>query len=127
MDELEWRRHCDAVTDEMREHTRPFVTGLSHRASGHRRLFGSGTYVLRSGQRLLLTCEHVARHPRLEMRLWPGTKDYVVPGEFTLRPDPDLTWCEVPDDMWLGIDHKANAVPYERLASRHHVGDQSEL
>jgi hypothetical protein len=59
--------------------------------------------------------------------LWPGTTNYAVPTDFTLRPDPDLAWSDIPNEMWKGVEHNAVAIPYERFAPRHHVTHESEV
>lgn len=123
----EFRAICNSVTDQMRDHTRPFVTGLSQRTGSYRKLVGSGSYVLRNERRLLLTCEHVGRFQNLEHRFWDDTTDYLVREPFTQRSVPDVAWSMVPEDMWDAVACKAEAIPYERFDVKHSPVSSLEL
>jgi len=122
----EWDAICDNITDRMRRHTRPFVTPLSYRTGPYRKLAGTGTYVARDGQHLVLTCEHVTRLGNLEQRFFRSTTDHRVQEPFIAKPEPDVAWSIVPDDMWNGARDVSKAVPYERFALKHHVVDTAE-
>jgi hypothetical protein len=112
----------------MRAHTRPFVTALSRRTGSYPKLVGSGAYFWRNGQRLVLTCEHVARQPDLEHRFWNSSQWLPFREPFTLRPNPvDAAWCLVPEDTWSGITHQSDAIPYERFDVEHSIADHHEL
>jgi hypothetical protein len=121
-----WDEICDNITDRMRRHTRPFVTPLSYRTGAYRKLAGTGTYVARDGQHLVLTCEHVTRLGNLEQRFFNSTTDYRLRLPFIVKPTPDVAWSVVPDDMWSEVRDKAKVIPYERFALTHHVADRAE-
>ena len=124
----EWLKVCDGITDRMRAHTRAFVTAVSSRVGSYPKLIGSGSYVVRDGQRLLLTCEHVAKQPDLEHQFWASDRQWPIREPFTLKPDPiDAAWWVVPDEMWSGTKHASQAIPYERFAPWHSLADPAEV
>ncbi|MDF2434535.1 MAG: hypothetical protein JWP44_4166 [Mucilaginibacter sp.] len=128
MTPAEWKTICDQITDEMRAHTRAFVTAISTRTGSYPKLVGSGAYLLREGQGFLLTCEHVANQPNLEHQFWTSDKQLPIREAFTLKPDPiDAAWSTVPDEMWSGINHASKAIPYERFALKHSISDPEEV
>jgi hypothetical protein len=125
----EWKAVCDDITDRMREHTRPFVTPLSYRAGTFHKLAGSGSYVGRNDEHLLLTCEHVARIGKnIEQRFFGSNADHNVREPFVVRADPviDLAWSRIPDFMWDGAKSSAIQIPYERFAAKHAIRDKFE-
>ncbi len=127
MNNDDWRQISNYVTDAMREHTRPFVTPLSRNEGGYWKLEGSGSYVDRGGQRVILTCEHVGRYPDLHCAYWQEARQHRIAEEFELRKNADLAWAVIADDVWAGNNHNAQTVPYSRFAERHSVVDKAEL
>jgi hypothetical protein len=128
MTPAQWKAICDDITHRMLEYTRPYVTPLSSRTSaGFRKLEGSGSYVTYEDERLLLTCEHVERGNQLNQKVFDLTKDYAVANPFFAKPHPvDVAWSCVPDDMWFGIDHEAQEIPFSRFAVKHALFDKYE-
>lgn len=122
-----WIEMCSTITDAMNRHTRPFVTPLTTSDDDHVRLVGSGTYVTAHGQRLLLTCEHVARISPMEYRFFGSDSVFRHPEPFTSDPDPtDAAFARITDDAWSRAKHQADAVFYERFAHQHSVATQTE-
>lgn len=127
MTPAEWKAISNDVTDQMKEYTRPYVTPLSSRTgAGFWKLEGSGSYVAYEDQRILLTCEHVVRENQLHQRFYDLKTDYAVREPFFIKPNPDLAWSGIPDEMWSGVYHKAAEIPFAKFSARHCLFDKYE-
>jgi hypothetical protein len=117
----EWNTVCNDVTDAMKHHTRPFVTPLSTSGDDQVRLVGSGSYVAVDGDRILVTCEHVARTTPMEFRFYGCESVFRYPEAFAMEPHPiDAALALISDRAWTQVTHQAAVISYERFALRHH-------
>jgi hypothetical protein len=124
----QWERIKQSVTEEMLEHTQPFVTALSTETPKAVRLVGTGSYVKGENQRLLLTCEHVAREKPMHYRFMGSEKVFEHPGPWTLATHPtDTAFALISSAQWCATNHQAEAIPIERFADRHELVEQAEL
>jgi hypothetical protein len=120
----EWNRICDFVTEEMRRHSRPFVTPLVEKTT----LVGSGNYMLLNGETFIATCQHVAKCGQLDYRLYGLDKAFSSHGEWKMEPPPvDLAIAPLLYDQWGSLDHQAEGVSYDRFAQRHAPFDCYEI
>jgi hypothetical protein len=124
----EWNRAKHRVTDEMLAYTRPFVTPLTKEVPKTIRLVGSGSYVSWASDRILLTCEHVARHESLHCRFHGLDSVYEHPGPWVMDRHPiDAAFAKMEDRSWRAMQHEAETVPSEKFAPSHKISQQSEL
>jgi len=124
----EWKVICGNVTDAMSCHTRPFVTPLSTSSDHQVRLVGNGSYVTINGDRILVTCKHVARTVPMEYRFYGCESVFRCPIAFTMEHHRiDAAFAPITDQAWTQAAHQAAAIPYERFAARHHVVQCEEL
>jgi len=129
MTKEEWRKICSDLTDAMLSFTRPFVTSLGTPTANKDRLAGSGTYVGLAGQRLLLTCEHVARFQPID-HYFSGTQTrFEHPGLWCSDPHPkkDVAFAFITDAVWLSEQHRSLPLPYAKIAEQHHIAFPEEL
>ena len=128
MTQEEWKKICSDVTAAMKDHTCRFVTPLSTSTDEEVRLVGSGTYVAIGENRLLVTCEHVAREEPMEFRFYGCTSVFRHLKPFIMEPHPiDIAFAPILDQFWTQNSHEAAAIPYERFAPRHQVAQKGEL
>ncbi len=119
----DWRKICNFVTQEMRGHTRQFVTPLMHNKS----LEGSGTYVTLNGSVSILTCEHVARRSPLDYRFFGSNKTLNNHDQWTIDKNADLAIASLLFDQWTDVSHHASCIPMARFAKSHAPIDCHEI
>jgi hypothetical protein len=111
----------------MKVYTRPFVTPLSAETQDTIRLLGSGSYIQYDRQRLLLTCEHVARNGSVHYRFHGSDDVFEYPGPWTMDPHPiDAAAVRMSDTEWEVTHHLAAAVPQAKFAMMHRLSQQAE-
>lgn len=110
-----WVAMCNAVTDRMKEFTRPYVTMLVS-PPGEKPKIGTGTFI-ENGGRGVLTCNHVAlfdpsslfidEHGSIEMTLgaWRADKRF------------DVACAPVSEEEWGKCQDRATLLPMSKLAS----------
>lgn len=128
MTDDDWTAAKHRVTDEMRSFTRPFASPLTVETRETVRLKGTGSYVLWTEQRLLLTCEHVAREQPIHYRFCGSDAVYEHPGPWTMDPHPfDAAFARITDEQWRATDHQSAGVPSVKFAERHSISQPAEL
>ncbi|MCK1328624.1 hypothetical protein IVB57_09495 [Bradyrhizobium sp. CW9] len=130
MTTVDWLPVIEEVLEAMRTHTLPLVTPLSKDRPDLNKvaLLGTGSYVMLGGYRIILTCEHVARHGKVNCGLHGDSEAFGYRGRWFMDPEPvDLALAAVNDSMWLKNPHQAEAIPIERFAQRHAICDPAEL
>jgi hypothetical protein len=124
MTKEEWKKICDSVTEEMRCHTRPFVTPLINKKN----LVGSGNYVLLDNEAHIMTCQHVAVHGSMDYRFHGSDKTFSNHGKwYVVSPPVDFALASLEHDQLDSPDHFAKGVPYERFAQKHELFDCFEI
>jgi hypothetical protein len=109
-------------------HTRPFITPLGTETPKTVRLVGTGNYVEREGQRLLLTCQHVATTQPMHYRFFANDSVFEYLGPWRMAPHPiDAAEAPLLDQAWTAVVHQAATVPVSRFASKHQPKEQAEL
>jgi hypothetical protein len=112
-----------AVTDDMRQHTFPYVASISREVSetegAH---LASGLYLQLRNQPYLLTNEHVARHisaHSLAHQLAAETPAVRFTNPIQTLSDPyDLGLSRIAPEIWNSRNDRS-ALPVARLADRH--------
>lgn len=128
MTPAKWQQIQDDVTEQMRVHTRPFITPLSTETPQTVRLVGTGNYVDREGQRLLLTCQHVATTQPMHYRFFGNDSVLEYRGLWRMDPHPiDAAEAQLSDEAWTAVAHQAATVPVSKFASKHQPKEQAEL
>ena len=128
MTPAQWDQIKQEVTDAMLAHTRPFVTPLSTETLATVRLVGTGSYADIEDQRLLLTCEHVAREQPMHYRFNGSENVFDHPGPWTMNSHPiDAAFAPICPARWSATSHRAAAIPITRFASKHEIVEQAEL
>lgn len=125
-----WESTIEEVTEAMRNHVRPFVTPLSmdRPMSNKVTLEGTGSYVLLGGNRVVITCEHVAKRGDLNLGFYGSPDVFGYRGPWFMDPPPvDLALAPVTDAVWAKTPHQAATIPYERFAERHAISERAEL
>ena len=80
------------------------------------------------GKRILLTCEHVAKRAPLDYRFWGSDNVFKYNGLWTKEAHPvDMAFARVSVEAWKATEHKADTMPYERLATKHNICQPEEL
>jgi hypothetical protein len=124
----EWNATKHRVTDEMRSYTRPFASPLVEDLPDTIRLKGSGSYVSWGTSRILLTCEHVARHQQLQYKFCCTNDLHEHPGPWVNERHPvDAAFAMMDDHLWRATQHEAESVPSDKFARHHKVSQQAEL
>ena len=124
----QWSAAKHRVTDEMRSFTRPFVSPLTVESPETVQLKGTGSYVHWDEERLLLTCEHVAREQPIHYLFYGSDAVYEHPGPWTMDRHPlDVAFARITDGQWSVTAHQAEAVPLAKVAQRHSISEQAEL
>ncbi len=128
MTAADWNTEKHRVTDEMRSFTQPFASPLTVETPETVRLKGTGSYVLWTEQRRLLTCEHVAREQPIHYRFNGSDAVYAHPGPWTMDRHPsDVAFARTTDEQWRATEHRAESVPSSKFAGRHSISQQAEL
>lgn len=125
MDQVEWLKIVNKITDEMRAHTRAFVSPISTSNDKNVRLTGSGTFVRAHGKRILLSCEHVTRNRPVEFQLFGCETVFRMPHVDEERYPTDLAFGLVPDEVWCESE-RVRSVPYSWFADHHAPSDPAE-
>ena len=119
---------CDHVTEQMRAFTGPFVTPLTTPTLETIRLTGTGSYVDIRGERLLLTCEHVAREKPAHYRFAGSDDVFEHQGPWREDSHPvDAATAPMSNAAWTATSHQAGAVLAAAFAARHHIAQPEEL
>lgn len=124
-----WLQIQDDVAERMRAHTRPFITPLGTETPQTVRLVGTGNYVEREGQRILLTCQHVACVQPLHYRFHGDDSVFEYRGPpWRMDPHPiDAAQAFLSDQAWNSVAHEAATIPISRFSSKHQPIEQAEL
>jgi hypothetical protein len=103
----EWEQMKQHVNDAMRSYTRPFVTPLTmdRPAINKVTLEGTGNYVMVEGNRLILTCEHVAKRGDLDFRFYGSDDVFGFRGKCPNKQHPTVA----KPDMRRLHDHRGPA------------------
>jgi hypothetical protein len=124
----QWNSICDKVADDMRTHTRPFVTPLGTATEMHVRLVGTGSYVSREARRILLTCQHVAVIQPMHYRFHDSGNVFEHRGPWTMEKYPvDTAFAPINDPAWAACPHNAQPIACQRFDLRHAPADRAEL
>jgi len=120
----QWNEIAGAVTDRMKDFTRPFVTPLVHEAAGERPRIGSGTYIDLSdggsGDITLLTCEHVARYQPQQHKPYGSEQLLSLSGVICADRDPvDTATVKVGSTAWSEQAHEARSLSISSFAPKH--------
>ena len=119
MSDAQWEALCDRIADQMKVHTRPFVTPLVEDVIGRKPHIGTGTYLDRDGIELL-TCEHVACHDPFHHQFYGHEPLLFLPVNWRVDPYPvDAAIAAVPRTHWASVSHKAKPFGMGRFAARH--------
>ena len=121
-----WAKTCGEVTEAMKAHTRPFITPLSKETQESVWLEGSGSYVCLANHRVLLTCEHVSLTGPLDHQ-FKGSENVYRAQRFVESKFLDISFTPMNDHAWNATQHHADAIPFARFASSHHLATQEEL
>ncbi|MGX9393564.1 hypothetical protein ACWX0K_14765 [Nitrobacteraceae bacterium UC4446_H13] len=128
MTPAEWEIIKDRVTNEMLNFTRPFVTPLGTTTPTTVRLVGTGSYVKHDGNRLLLTCEHVAREQPMHYRFYNSEDVYSHRGPWRMDRHPvDAAVALIDESAWQARCHEAKEIPNTLFARVHSPCEQAEL
>lgn len=120
----QWNKLCGIVTDRMKEFTRPFVTPLIYEALGKKVRYGSGTYIefpdSGTGEKSLLTCEHVARYHPLQHRPYGCQQPISVSGIMCADRHPcDVATVKISKRIWLQQAHGAKPLSTSKFTQEH--------
>ena len=120
----EFDRKVDAVTDRMRDYTRPCVTPLVYGFPGQKPVIGTGTYVTLYPDKVdvvhILTCEHVSRTQPLQHLPVGSQKMLPLYGEVRSDRDPlDAAAIRIEKAAWREQKHNADPLPVSLLAPVH--------
>lgn len=124
MTDEEWEALCDVVADQMRFHTRPFVTPLIQDVAGKPPENGTGTYIEHEGHSLV-TCDHVAAHAPFLHQFYDHQN--LIPLSVAWKGDPmpaDTSLATIPADHWNSIDHQSRPLGMDRFAPTHRPVDR---
>jgi hypothetical protein len=122
-----WKGLCNAVTDQMTIHTRPFVTPLIQDVEGKAPENGTGTYIEHDGVSLL-TCDHVAVLEPFLHQFYD--QEGLMPLPVTWRGDQapiDAALAVIPTTHWNSIQHLSRPLGMDRFASAHQPVDHEVL
>lgn len=119
-----WEAMCEVVADQMRFHTRPFVTPLIQDVDGKPPENVTGTYIDRESHSVL-TCDHVAVHAPFLHQFYdlPDLKALPVTWNGDSMP-ADASLATIPPDHWHSIEHQSRPLSMERFALAHHPVDR---
>lgn len=128
MDAQEWNALVSSVTDRMLEHVRAFGTPLVSDDGRDARQHGTGSFMERDDDVIVLTCEHVVRHAAVRFRL-NGQDSGLDPNpEWVADCHPvDAAFQRVPRQAWTGRENDARAIPPVRIAARHAPRSPEEM
>ena len=117
------------VAEQMKAHIRPFMTPLGTETPQTVRLVGTGNYVERERQRILLTCQHVACTQPMHYRFFGDDSIFQYSGPpWRMDPYPiDAARTPLSDQAWSAVAHQATTIPLSRFASKHRPLQQAEL
>jgi hypothetical protein len=127
MTQHQWQTLCNAVADQMKIHTRPYVTPLIQDVEGKEPENGTGTYVEHDGFSLL-TCNHVAVLEPFLHQL--NNHDGLMPLPVTWHGDPapiDAALAAIPVAHWNSVLHFSRPLGMDRFASAHQPVDNEVL
>lgn len=128
MTQEQWKQICDRITDAMLAFTRPFVTPLGTETPTEVRLVGTGSYVMLGDRRILLTCEHVARHQPIHYRFYGSDDVFEHLGPWRMDPHTvDAACAPISDPTWHAVAHQAQAVRIVKFAKKHQIFGREEL
>ncbi|TXI87181.1 MAG: hypothetical protein E6Q40_05320 [Cupriavidus sp.] len=119
MTDEEWEALCNAVADQMKIHTRPFVTPLIQDVEGKPPENGTGTYIDHDGP-CVLTCDHVAVHAPFLHQFYPHQD--LIPLPVTWKGDPmpvDASLAAIPSSHWTSRQHLSKPLGMDRFAPVH--------
>lgn len=115
-----WNEVQKILSRVMLDHVRPFSTPLGTSTQTNVRSVGTGSYIERNGQKLLLTCEHVAKHRPMHYRFHGSEDVYEHQGRWTMDAPPiDAAATPINQQAWAACAHTAAAIPEDRFATQH--------
>lgn len=128
MTPAQWLQIQEDVTERMKAHTRPFITPLGTETPQTVRLVGTGNYLERDGQRILLTCQHVASTQPMHYRFFGNDSVFEHRGAWRMDPHPiDAAGALLSDQAWTAVSHQAATVPLSGFAPKHETKERAEL
>jgi hypothetical protein len=85
-----WESIIEEVTEAMRNHVCQFVTALSvdRPMSNKVTLEGTGSYMMISGRRVVVTCEHVAKRGDRNLGFYGSSDVFGYRGQWLVDPPP---------------------------------------
>lgn len=119
-----WLAATERVLEDMVLETARFITPIS-RVIDHDygELEGSGSYIEIGGMRYLITNEHVASRLQthsLAHQFAGSSNVYRTKAPFVANPYPyDIGLRRISDELWHEAAHKADAIPFNRIADKH--------
>ena len=97
MTPAQWMQIQEDVAEQMKAHIRPFMTPLGTETPQTVRLVGTGNYVERERQRILLTCQHVACTQPMHYRFFGDDSIFQYSGPpWRMRSVPDRRCPDAP-------------------------------
>ncbi len=115
----QWEALCEAVTEQMKIHTRPFVTPLVQDVTGKAPENGTGTYLDRDGV-TVLTCDHVAEHEPFLHQFYDHDPLLPLPVSWLGDAYPiDASIAAVPEVHWDSVPHLSRPLSMSRFAAKH--------
>ncbi|ETR79475.1 hypothetical protein X566_00725 [Afipia sp. P52-10] len=110
-----WNAMCDAVADQMRAFTRPYVSVLAGEVD-----IGTGTFIENSDAQIL-TCAHVARFDPTAFYVDHAGSVQLQPGMWRMEGDPkkDVAISPLPEDEWAKVCGRASTLSISRFAQIH--------
>jgi hypothetical protein len=123
-----WAAASHTITDRMKVFTRPYVTILAGGDGDKPPEIGTGTFIEKSGIRLL-TCEHVAKFKPSAYYIDGNGSTKLDPGTWCVEPDPamDVAFAPMSTAEWGRISGSAQPLPMSKFAQRHHPAERELL
>jgi hypothetical protein len=119
MTQSQWQVLCNVVADQMKIHTRQFVTPLIQDVEGKAPENGTGTYVDHDGFSLL-TCNHVAVLEPFLHQFHDHEGLMLLPVTWKGDPAPiDAALASIPAAHWNSVLHHSQPLGMDRFASAH--------
>lgn len=109
-----WAALCNAVTDQMKEATRPYVTMLVS-PPGEKPRIGTGTFIGRDGPEVL-TCKHVADFDPSALFIDEFGSVEMTLGAWRAEKRFDVACAPVSEDEWIKGQDRAALLPMSKFA-----------
>lgn len=112
----QWLKLCDAVTDQMKEYTRPYVTMLVS-PPGETPQIGTGTFIAHDGHGVL-TCHHVAQFDPTALFIDDTGTIELSPDDWRGEAKFDVAHARINDSEWLKGQNRVGLLPMTKFADR---------